>query len=212
MRRFQRGEPVVWRSVWRSDRVVGTVWPWVIVEDSDQLIALYRPSGTPGKQRSGEFGGPRKRMLIHWDGGYRDLLWHSVNVLALYRPGDMHSVWRAWDAGTWNLKWRYVNLEDVWRRTPFGFDSKDLYLDLWARPGEDEWHWKDEDELDWIVENGRLAAEEVPLIRAEGERAVDRIRRREPPHDREWDTWRPDPSWMVPGLPTEWQEYEPKVR
>lgn len=202
----------MWRSVWRADRVVGTVWPWVVVEDVDDLIALYRPSGTPGKQRSGEFGGPRGRMLVRWDGGYRDLTWTGVNVLALYRPGDMHSVWRAWDAATWALKWRYVNLEEAWRRTPIGFDSKDLYLDLWSHPGEEEWHWKDEDELDWIVENGRLAADEVPVIRAEGERAVDRIKQHEPPHDREWDAWRPDPSWMVPTLPSQWREYEPRAR
>lgn len=64
---------MVWRSVWRAERVVGTVWPGTVVTDEEGLIALYRPSGTAGRQRSGEFGGPRGRMLVRWDGGYRDL-------------------------------------------------------------------------------------------------------------------------------------------
>lgn len=209
MRRFEPGESVVWRSVWRADRVVGTVWPWTVVSDSDELIALYRPAGTKGKQRSGEFGGPHRRMLVRWDGGYRDLTWTGVHVLELHRPGDMHSVWRAWDATTWQLKWRYVNLEEAWRRTPIGFDSKDLYLDLWPEPDGHEWHWKDEDELPWLIENGRLTEAQVALMREEGERAISRVRRREAPHDQNWEAWRPDPTWAIPTLPSEWKEYEP---
>lgn len=212
MRRFKPGEAVVWRSVWQADRVVGTAWPWTMVIDSDDLIAMYRPAGTNGKQRSGEFGGARGRMLVRWDGGYRDLTWDRVNVLQLHRPGDMHSVWRAWDATTDLLRWRYVNLEERWRRTPIGFDSKDLYLDLWCEPGSDEWRSKDEDEALWAVEHGRLTPAQLTAAREEAERAVDRIRRQEPPHDRDWDGWRPDPSWSIPLLPSGWNEYEPTPR
>jgi hypothetical protein len=41
-------------------------------------------------------------------------------------------------------------------------------------------------------------------MRADGERAVRRILDREPPFDRDWTTWRPDPSWPVPILPEGW--------
>ena len=75
--RFVPGQPIVWRSVDRHKREVHTVWPRVTVTDRDDLIALYLPAGTVGKQRSGERGGPRGRMLITWDGGYRDCLWRA---------------------------------------------------------------------------------------------------------------------------------------
>lgn len=206
---FSPGESVVWRSVWRDEGVVGTAWPGTVVVDSDQLVALYRPVGTVGKQRSGERGGPGGRMLIKWDGGYRDLIWGGVNVLMLHRPGDTHSVWRAWDPDTWELAWRYLNLEEIWVRRSIGFDSKDLYLDMWCKPDGD-WQWKDEAEAIWAAETGRISPAQLGAARLEADRALARIRRREQPHDRDWDAWRPDPSWPIPHLPPDWSRYDPR--
>jgi hypothetical protein len=149
-------------------------------------------------------------MLLEWDGGYGDLVWHGVNVLMLYRPGDMCSVWRAWSDGTWELAWRYVNLEEPWERTPIGFDSKDLYLDFWSEPISTEWRHNDEDEATFAVQLRRITAEQLAAARAAGGRAVEQIRRREPPHDRDWDAWRPDPAWAMPTLPEDWKSYEPR--
>jgi len=206
--RFAPGQPILWRSVDSRKREVHTVWPRVTVTDGDDLIALYLPAGTVGKQRTGERGGPRGRMLIAWDGGHRDVLWERTNVLTLYRPGDAHSVWLAWDAASWELRWRYLNLEEPWRRTPIGFDSRDQLLDAWAAPDGVAWSWKDEDELAWAVENGRYTREEAEAIRAYGERALDALRRRSA-LDREWEGWRPDPAWPVPTAPEDWRELEP---
>lgn len=206
---FPTGTDVVWRSVWHQEKVVGTVWASRIVIDRDDLIALYRPPGTPGKQRTGIFGGPRDRMLIRWDGGYRDLTWERARLLIVYRPGDMYSVWRAWDAETGSLMWRYINLEEPWRRTRVGFDSKDVYLDLFCRPGEASWHWKDEDEAVWASENGKITEAQLTAARAAGDEAVKRIEARETPHDRDWDAWRPDPSWPTPLLSDRWRDYDP---
>ena len=184
------------------------MWPRVTVTDRDDLIALYLPAGTVGKQRSGERGGPRGRMLITWDGGYRDWLWEGTNVLILHRPGDAHSLWLAWDAVSWDLRWWYLNLEVPWLRTPIGFDTRDQLLDAWAPPDGQAWQWKDEDELAWAVENGRYTREEAEAIRAYGVRALEAVRRRSA-LDREWEGWRPDPAWSVPTAPEDWRELEP---
>jgi hypothetical protein len=137
---------------------VQTVWPSTVVQDGDKEILLYLPAGTVGKHRTGERGGPHDRMLLKWDGGHADMTWKGTNVLRFYRFGDPFSLWLAFDAATWVLVWRYINLEDPWLRTAIGFDSRDVYLDLVAGPDGDDWHWKDEDELAWVVEQGRIDA------------------------------------------------------
>src|SRR3954463_2367103 len=150
VRRFARGASIVWRSVDVAAARVQTVWPWTVVRDDGDGIVLYMPAGTVGKQRTGERGGPRDRMLLRWDGGHRDVTWKSTSVVRLYREGDDYSIWIARDATSGEVVWRYINLEDPWRRTAIGFDSKDRWLDLAADPGG-EWRWKDEDEMEWLV-------------------------------------------------------------
>jgi len=204
---FARGDSVVWRSVNRHERIVQTVWPWTVVRDDQDETVLFIPAGTVGKRRSGERGGPRDRFIVRWDGGHRDITWQRTNVIRRYHQGDAHSVWFAFDATTWAPVWRYINLEDPWVRTPIGFDSRDLYLDLWADPDGDEWRWKDEDELAWVVEQGRFPGSRVADIRAEGERAVARLRGSD--GFAEWREWRPDPGWRVPSVPERWREYAP---
>ena len=207
---FSPGDAVAHRSVDRAARIVMTVLPQVVVVDGPDLIATYMPAGAIGKRRSGRRGGgPRGRHLVHWDGGYEDRPWTGTNVVMLHRPGDAFSVWSAWHAQTWEPAWWYVNLEDPWRRTPIGFDSRDRELDLWSEPGVAGWHWKDEDELAFAVEQGRFTMAEANAIREDGEHALESIRRAEPPFDRDWSGWRPDPHWQVPVLPESWSRFEP---
>ena len=208
MRRFAPGESIVWRSVAPAAREVHTVWPWTVVRDEPAGIVLHLPVGAVGKQRTGERGGPRDRMMLRWDGGHRDVVWHSTDVVRLYREGDDFSIWIARDAGTGAVAWRYINLEDPWRRTALGFDSRDLWLDLYTEGESDEWHWKDEDEIAWVIERGELDAAAAAAIRASGERALARIRAGETDLNRAWSTWRRDPSWALPVVPATWRDYE----
>jgi hypothetical protein len=207
MKLFAPGDSVVWRSVDREHRIVQTVWPWTVVNDAEDETVLYIPAGTVGKRRTGDRGGPGDRFIVRWDGGHADVTWKRTNVLRLYRFGDPYSLWLAFDATTWELAWRYINLEDPWLRTAIGFDSRDVYLDLVAGPEGDDWEWKDEDELAWVVEQGRIDAARASRIRADGERAILSVRRMGS-LDR-WRTWRPDPSWHTPTVPERWREYEP---
>lgn len=208
MDRFRPGQPIVDRSVDRSERVVLDAVPVTVVRDGPELIAVYLMAGARCKRWSGERGGPRGRQLVHWDGGYEDWTWSRTNALILYRPGDPFSIWSAWNADDWVHAWWYVNLEDPWRRTSIGFDSRDRDLDLWAEPDAREWHWKDEDELAWAVAQGRFSAADAAAIRADGEVALARIRSGEPPFDPSAASWRPDPAWSRPTLPLDWMTYE----
>jgi hypothetical protein len=146
-------------------------------------------------------------MLLKWDGGHADTTWKRANVVRLYRFGVPYSLWLVFDASTWELAWRYINLEDPWLRTAIGFDSRDVYLDLVAGPLGDDWQWKDEDELAWIVEQGRIDPARAVQIRVDGERAIQAVRAMGS-SDRS-RSWRPDPQRAMPTLPERWREYEP---
>lgn len=205
MRTFTPGEHIAHRSVDREASVIMTVMPQVVACDDHELIAAYLPAGAVGKRRSGDRGGgPRGRQLLRWDGRHQDSMWTHTNILMLHRPGDSFSLWSAWDAIDGRHAWWYINLEEPWRRTSIGFDSRDLWLDLWRRSDDPEWHWKDEDELQWAVEAGRCTAQRAAAIRDEGERAIDAITSARAPFDRDWAAWRPDPHWAIPVLPSEW--------
>ncbi|MGH2658205.1 MAG: DUF402 domain-containing protein, partial [Actinomycetota bacterium] len=103
----------------------------------------------------------------------------------------------------WSVRHWYVNLQDPLRRTAMGFDTVDHVLDAIVEQ-DGSWRWKDEDELEESVRRGIFSPGETMAFRAEGERAVHRLRNREPPFDRDWTTWRPDPSWPIAELPPGW--------
>lgn len=207
MRHFAPGESVVWRSLRPEERIVSFVWPMTVVRDEDGEVVLYLRPGTVGKQRTGVRAGPRDRLLVEWDGGHRDVVWTGTNVVRLYREGDEYSIWIARDDATGAVVWRYINLEAPWRRTPIGFDSRDHYLDLHAA-ADGEWSWKDEDEVAWLVEQGRMDAAFAAAVRASGERALSRIKAGESMLSDAWATWKADSSWEVARLPPNWRDYE----
>ena len=205
---FSRGEGIVWRSVSRRLREVHAVLAFTVVTDKPDLITLFIKPGWPTMRRTGiRGGGPRGRMLLKPDGGHELREWVENEALAVYRPGDAHSVWLYWGAIDHDFRGWYVNLEEPWHRTAIGFDSRDNLLDIVIAPDLSSWQWKDEDELAWAVETGRHRSDEAATFRAEGERVIERLRRREPPFDQPWPDWRPDPAWSAPVLPPAWKDY-----
>jgi hypothetical protein len=209
VRRAKPGETIVWRSVDIEKRVVQAAIPWIVVRHDERNVVLHMPPGAAWKVRTGRHGGPRDRMLLEWDGGYHDRIWKDTSVLMFHRFEDAHSIWLNRNAATLEFGWWYVNLEEPWRETAIGFDSRDDILDRWAGP-DGVWHWKDEDELEWAIAEGWVAPEREAQLREEGERAVERFTRRDPPLDEPWIDFRPDPSWSTPVLPNNWREFEPR--
>jgi len=198
----------VWRSIPRIAREVHAVLGFTVVLDNPELIALYIAPGWPTMRRTGVLGGgPRGRMLVKPDGGHALQPWVDNEALVLYQPSDGYSVWLYWHAESHTFREWYVNLEEPWRRTPIGFDSRDNLLDMVVAPDLATWHWKDEDELAWGVMSGRHTAGEAVAFRREGERALEKLRNHAFPFDRDWPSWTPDPAWRSPRLPSGWNVY-----
>ena len=194
---FAAGAPVALREVWN-----GSVWtarPAIVVEDRPEQVILYIPAGTRWFAPVHE--GRRLKLqrpnyeLAELRNDYRPVLsfaWPETHaaVLLPFRPD--------WSPVHW-----YVNLEDPLRRSEIGFDTLDHKLDVILEL-DGSWRWKDEDEFTEAIRLGLIDAAQEPVLRTAAEDAVRRITEREPPFDREWGSWRPDPSWPVPELPEGW--------
>jgi hypothetical protein len=198
LRRFEPGETIALRQTW--DRRVWAARPATVVEDATEQTMLFIPGGTSWmapfhdgqrlKIPQAEFtlAPLRYEEEIHVLSFSWPDTWYAV-LLFLLPSGSAHS-------------W-YVNLEEPLRRTGLGFDTLDHELDVIVEL-DGSWRWKDEDDLAEAIRRGVIPAQDEPRMRADGERAVRRILDREPPFDRDWTTWRPDPSWPIPILPEGW--------
>lgn len=175
-----------------------------MVRDADQVWMFYMPIGTrwygpAASDRSTWIG--LKAPGSDWQLAERG--WGEANILSFAWPGAGHAVLHVWNRD-WSPRHWYVNVEAPLRRFDHGFDTLDYDLDVVIDPTRAGWHWKDEDVVAEGVRLGVYTHEDVRAFRREGERGLRRVIDREPPFDREWGDWRPDPSWPVPTLPEGW--------
>lgn len=199
---FQPGRAIALRDVWR-----GRIWTAraaTVVADVGDQILLFIPAGTLWMAPMSR-GRRLKIPQVAFELVERELA--EAHILSFGWPGTRYAVLLLfrpdWTPVTW-----YVNLEEPLRRTEVGFDTLDRQLDvLVAFNGS--WRWKDEDELAEAIAGGVTRAQDEALLRAEGERAVARLVDREPPFDRDWTGWRPDPAWSAPRLPPGWDRAPP---
>ncbi|MCY3638766.1 MAG: DUF402 domain-containing protein [Chloroflexi bacterium] len=199
--RWQRGDQIVLREIWR-----GRVWsgrPYTIVEDSPRRLVMYMGAGVRWMRPVRGDGSAIHGREPHWSLG--DAVW-PIEALRIVTPGRHHSVLLLWTAGFGEfIRW-YVNLEDPLTRSAIGFDYLDQLLDIEIAPDLWAWNWKDADELEDAVGNGLLTPRKADFIRAEGNRVLRSLDDRAPPFDEKWHLWRPDPQWDIPCLPDGWDD------
>jgi Protein of unknown function (DUF402) len=191
LRRFEQGDVVAVREIWR-----GRVWkarPWIVVHDRSDQLALYIPRGARVKVPPGS-GIPRDDWVLKEDIWTRD-------TLRLTTPGEPHSVLLWWEDGFFE-GW-YVNLERPLVRSPVGFDYLDHELDILVRPDR-SWEFLDEGEFEEAQALGVIEPEEAVAVRAEAERVVARIEEWTAPFCDGWEHWQPERTWEAPSLPRGW--------
>jgi predicted RNA-binding protein associated with RNAse of E/G family len=114
---------------------------------------------------------------------------------------------RNWLAAEERFHGWYVNLEQRWVRTAVGFDSRDDVLDVTFTDDLGECTLKDEDELDFALEVGKLTPGEARLIRATAVSAINDVTSRRWPFDEEaWQTLRPSRYDPPVDLPLGWDD------
>jgi uncharacterized protein len=195
------GDAVLVREVWR--RRVFEARPAIVVQDAAEQTMLLVPGGIACGLPIGDDGAEIRLPDRPWHLEVRER--GPSPILSFAWPETPYAVLR-WSTEEGTPIW-YVNLQDPLRRTALGFDTVDHALDVIVEL-DGTWRWKDEDELAEAVARGLFTPDRAATFRVDGERAVARILDREPPFDRDWGGWHPDPGWPVPSLPEGWDRVE----
>ena len=199
--RRQSGDLAVLRYI-TTDGRIDFAWPCRVVEDRDDLVALFIAAGSvckadPKQTAAQKLTAARPPQPTH------DVVWRH-DTLRLMAPGAAHSVWLFWEGkGPSRRLLRYfMNLEEPFRRTATGFDTQDHTLDVVVSP-ELECRWRDEEEFENHIRLGLYSPDLAVTARAEGQRVIDEIVSGTHPCLR-WAQWSPDAEWRVPVLPPAW--------
>ena len=198
-RLWQPGDVVVLRNV-RSGWV-----PWIapmrVVQDTGNFVALFLDIGTSYRRLGGPDGHPN-RDYINASSSVEST-WTAHRALHLIRAGDSHSTVAMWDESGNFVCW-YINFQQPIRRTPLGFDTLDLTLDLVIEPNLTDWHWKDEGEFERGIEAGLYTPSDLDRLKGYGLAIVEDARLGASPFADSWEHWGPDPTWAIPTLSPGW--------
>lgn len=198
VQRFRAGDPVVVREVWHGR--VFEARPTIVVQDDPGQAMFLLPGGVRCGIPLADDGRELRLPDRPWRLDVRPR--GDQPILSFAWPDTPYSV-LLWTAEDQRRMW-YVNLQDPLARTPIGFDTVDHALDVVIELDRSAWRWKDEEELAEAVRDRLFSEAEAADFYAWGERAVERVLAGEPPFDRDWEDWRPDPAWPVPELPDGW--------
>lgn len=197
--RREPGETVALREIWN-----GQIWyarPATVVRDDPNLQMFHVPPRARCKQPVDAHGNPLRLPVAPWT--LEDEERSETRVLSFAFPDTPYAVVLPFDPEG-RLQRYYVNLQTPLVRSPAGFDTVEHLLDVTIAPDRSGWSWKDEDELDQAVTYGLFTPEQSSWFRYWGERAVEHVLLREPPFDRDWEGWSPDPGWDDVDLPETW--------
>ncbi|GAA1490830.1 DUF402 domain-containing protein [Brachybacterium sacelli] len=188
----------------------------IVVADSEDLSVVATAAGSGMARRAGRAEGPGGRQVapLDWDGSHEVTSWRGPTVIRVHRSGESWSIWRWHDGESWVGDW-YGNLECPWQRSPIGFDTQDWDLDVVGigAPGTDSWRveYKDDDELEFIVQIGAAPAVEAERIREQGRLLHAEFTRGSWPFDAVWEKWLPRSGVEPTPLPRGWRELDPRA-
>jgi hypothetical protein len=205
--------------MWRMGKP-GNDWvqPMTVVRDDERGLVAWLAMGTPVITKVWQDGRDRRaeaRAAQIAGGDVRTVVeeslraprvrtagtWQGTHVLRVVPTGEPWSVWHFFDGTTGAFQGWYVNLELPHVREPFATRSRDLSLDLWITPDRTVYR-KDEDEFAFAVERGAIAPEQAEQALGACAQVEGIVAAWGSPFCDGWDTFRPDPSWPVPQLPS----------
>ncbi|MXW34655.1 MAG: hypothetical protein F4Z60_03355, partial [Chloroflexi bacterium] len=137
--RWRPGDHITGRSIWFGRPFAA--WPFVVVEDRGDVLAVCIPTGGVWKRPTDLEGNDIR--LPHGEWSFRDDAWYGPGMVRVYIAGAAHSVLVFLGDGDVS-RW-YINLEAPFARTAIGIDSRDKHLAIVFPPDLGERRWKAED-------------------------------------------------------------------
>lgn len=210
VRGFETGHTVVRRDVHCGGRVWSAQTLRVVADTSAALVTACAPGAEarwPALYAKARNGGERSARTEAFDAmaaGQWELMlgvWQETELLLWKPPTAWFSI-NAFYTPAGMRNW-YVNFEHPTRRTPYGFDTFDLAVDLVVDPDLSRWQWKDEDEYRHVRQPGIITDTEHQAVDAARAEALAMIEDRTGPFAEAaaWTSWRWDPAWPAPRLP-----------
>ena len=178
-----------------------------LLEETPTHVVVHVPVGAPAFSRDGHRDGPRGGFLrpVNFEETFSATGWQGEDAVFVHRYGDNWSTWRWIDVyGRWRPG-AYLNLEQNWRRTPIGWDTTDLTLDV-VLSADGTVSYKDEEELAWAEEQEVYDHDEVERIRRIGREAHAHATAGGWPLGVDWTRWQPTTSPVLPTLHPDWRE------
>ena len=213
------GDVVVHRGVYN-----GKVWlarPAIVVEDNASWTKLLIRPGSVCQVPAGliqrKYDGESESsgfQLSRWDEQASndwekvEWVWRTNRFKIINQPGKYYSISLIWHDETDEFICWYVNFELPLTRSPIGFDTLDLEIDLIVKP-DLTIQWKDDAEYAVGVNRGIITADQVKQIERAKTDVLKMISNRAYPFgDEMLIAWRPPSSWEVPQLVKKWDLVE----
>ena len=204
---WRPGAVIAWRGIYRER--IWHVQPTILVKDSPEETALALLPGTeciaeetyPKEKKNGK----RRWYFVNEDWQLARYTWQANRLLLLFEPEKYYSIVFFWNDATNEFLCYYINFQLPFQRNCRSVDTLDLDLDLVIHP-DFTYEWKDEDDYQKAIEHGGIAAEWINGIEAAKREILKRIEQRRYPFDGSWLDWMPDPDWVPPSLPENWDK------
>lgn len=203
---WKPGDIVIWKENFRN-----RIWhahTAIVAKDSPEEVALVFLPGSEGMGPAGWVDGKttgfRPWEFIDEPWKLKLYSWHTFRALFILEPQKYYTTVYYWTASSNQFLRYYINFQTPFTRSPSGIDTRDLELDLIVNPGL-SYEWKDQNEFQKGIQSGVILPEWIHEIESAKGEIFDKLMKRQYPFDGSWLSWTPDPAWIPPKLPGNWE-------
>ena len=204
---WKSGDVIVWRGIYRNQ-----VWhaqPVIVVKDTPEEMCVTLLPGTecvaPEGYLDGKDSAKRRWSFKEKDWKLENYAWRTNRLLILLVPDTYYSTMFFWRADSNDFLLYYINFQLPFQRSHCGIDTLDLDLDLIINP-DFSFRWKDEDDYQKAIDHEVIMPEWTQAIEIAKNEIFNKLEKRQYPYDGSWLNWMPDPNWLPPKLPENWDK------